>query len=75
MDNLPDDVKKEIVDRLVALQSEIWKADQCADFLQYSKDNFVNTVSKRPDFPKRIRGFEGAYRWKAAEVKEWALKR
>lgn len=48
---------------------ELWTAQQVADYLGYSRNYFINKVSKWPDFPSEKRT---GRRWLRSEIVEWA---
>lgn len=51
---------------------ELWSADQCSQYLGYSRHHFMNRVSKRPDFPKTAKA---GRRWVRNEVIAWATRK
>lgn len=51
-----------------------WDTEQCAQFLRYCRRYFVNEVSKRADFPRPVAGTHRKPLWRAAAVREWAVR-
>jgi len=49
----------------------LWDADQCCQYLHFTRRYFLDKVSKGPDFPKaRVRGSL----WLKNEVTHWAKR-
>jgi len=49
----------------------IWNAQQCADYLGQSRQEFLRITRHRPDFPKELPN--RPRHWQALLVTEWAL--
>ena len=49
----------------------IWNAQQCADFLDQSRQEFLRITRHREDFPRELQN--RPRHWHAVAVKEWAL--
>lgn len=58
--------------------TELWKADEIAQFLKLSKASVQSRTLRRPDFPRPVRipseNGLGGKRWYAREVKAWLQK-
>ena len=66
---------KEMVERYcleLEKHEELWNADQCSQYLGFSRHYFMNKVSKRPDFPKTAKA---GRRWVRNEVIAWATRK
>lgn len=49
----------------------IWNAQQCADYLGQSRQEFLRITRHRPDFPRELQN--RPRHWQALAVTEWAL--
>ena len=49
----------------------IWGAQECADHLKQSRQEFLRITRHRPDFPKELQN--RPRHWQALEVCKWAL--
>lgn len=73
-------VDKSLSRPFVKEEDEIWTSDQCASYLGIdSVKSFTQHTASLPTFPERIElptarsSKRGQLRWRAVEVKEWAL--
>jgi predicted DNA-binding transcriptional regulator AlpA len=60
----------------VPLSKRLWNADECAEYLRLSVDQWRDRTSPRPGVPRPIRlgnGPKAPLRWVAQEVIDWAL--
>lgn len=57
----------------VPLESQIWSAQQCADYFGQSYNQFIRRTQYAAGFPKRC-PIPGQPRWPAKAVTEWALR-
>jgi predicted DNA-binding transcriptional regulator AlpA len=46
----------------------IWGAQECADYIGLSRQEFLRTIRHKPDFPRELRM---PRRWRAADVVAW----
>lgn len=49
----------------------IWNAQECADYLKQSRQEFLRLTRHRPDFPRELQN--RPRHWQAVAVTEWAL--
>ena len=49
----------------------VWGAQQCADYLGYSRAEFLRTIRHQEGFPPELANLPR--RWQAMAVTEWAL--
>lgn len=49
----------------------IWGAQECADYIGLSRQEFLRTIRHKPDFPRELPNLPR--RWQAIAVTEWAL--
>lgn len=56
----------------VPFERQIWSAQQCADYLGQSYNQFVKRTQYAEGFPKRC-PVPGQPRWSAQAVSDWAL--
>jgi hypothetical protein len=49
----------------------IWTAQECADYLKQSRQEFLRITRHRPDFPRELQN--RPRHWQAAAVAKWAL--
>jgi hypothetical protein len=55
----------------VPFERVIWNAQQCADYLGQSRQEFLRVTRHRPDFPRELQN--RPRHWHALAVTEWAL--
>lgn len=84
-ENLPvnDAILNQILDELrrqrTSAKDELWDADDIATYLRYGKSTVQNKIITTPGFPRAViiattDSKKGTRRWKADEVRNWALK-
>ena len=76
-------ILSQILDELrrqrTSAKDELWDADDIASYLRYRKSTVQNKTIKTPGFPRAVilanaDSKNGTRRWKADEVRAWALK-
>lgn len=76
-------ILSQILDELrrqrTSTKDELWDADDIAAYLRYTKSTVQNKIIKTPGFPRAViiattDSKNGTRRWKADEVRNWALK-
>jgi hypothetical protein len=55
----------------VPFELEIWSAQQCADYLKQSRQEFLRITRHREDFPLELPNRQR--HWQALAVTNWAL--
>ena len=77
-------ILSQILDELrrqrTSAKDELWDADDIASYLRYRKSTVQNKTLSAPGFPRAVilvndaDSKKGTKRWKAEEVRAWALK-
>ena len=58
-------------DEMIPFDRVIWNAQQCADYLDQTRQEFLRTTRHAEGFPKELPG--RPRHWRALEVSNWAL--
>jgi len=60
---------------MTPVELQIWNAQECAEYLRFSKKYFQQKLPYFVGFPKPLEwSAEGQPRWSAKAVMEWALR-
>lgn len=54
------------------VEYQIWNAQECAEYLRESYQQFIQRTQYRAGFPKRCQ-IPGRPRWAAIDVIQWAI--